>query len=77
MQVHVVVTAYGLQIGEVRDHRGLLAAEGQVDKVCHIPKIQLFRHGLKLRGLTNIKAVQPLCQVVQLVQIDGEHLHSL
>ena len=76
MQIHVVVTANGLQIGEVRDDGGLLTAEGQVDEILQFKKFQLVCHGLELRGLANIKAGQPPCQIVQLVQIDREHLQS-
>ena len=33
VQVHVVVTTDGSGVGKVGDDRGLLAAEGQVDKI--------------------------------------------
>ena len=58
------------QICEVRDHRRLLAAEGQVDEILHAGEIQLFSHRLKLRNLAHSKAVQPLCQIVQLIKVD-------
>lgn len=70
MDVHVVITANLFQICEVRDHRRLLAAEGQVDEILHAGKIQLFSHRLKLRNLAHSKAVQPLCQIVQLIKVD-------
>ena len=59
-----------LQIGEVCDHRRLLAAEGQVDKVPDVSQVELFRHCLKLRPLITPEAVQPLRQIVQLIHID-------
>ena len=70
MDVHVVITANLFQICEVRDHRRLLAAEGQVDEILHAGEIQLFSHRLKLRKLAHSKAVQPLCQIVQLIKVD-------
>ena len=68
--IHIVVTANGFQVREVCDNGGFLTAEGQVDEVFHVGQIQLLGHSLKLCGLANIKAVQPLGQIVQLVQVD-------
>ena len=65
--VQAVIPANLFQIGEVRDHRGLLAAEGQVDKILNIRQIPLCRHTLELRSLLLVEAVQPLGKVVQFV----------
>ena len=56
MDVHVVITANLFQICEVRDHRRLLAAEGQVDEILHAGEMQFFNHRLKLRKLAHSKA---------------------
>ena len=76
IEIHIVVTANRLQIGKVGDDRGLLTAEGQVDEVFQLEQLQLACHGLELRGLANIEALQPLCQIVQLIQIDTEVLRD-
>ena len=60
-----------LQIREVGDHRGLLAAECQVDEVLDAGQVQFEGHGFKLGVLTIGKAVQPLGQIIQLVHVDG------
>ena len=72
-----MVTANSGEVGKIGDDRGLLAAEGQVDEILQLEKLQLVRHRLKLRGLTGVKAVQPFGEVVQLLHIDHEHFHSL
>ena len=76
VEIHVMLTTDLLQIGEVRDDRCLLTAEGQVDEVFQLKQLQLACHGLELRGLANIEALQPLCQIVQLIQIDTEVLRD-
>ena len=52
------------------NHRCLLTTKGQVDEILHAGEIQLFSHCLKLRKLAHSKAVQPLCQIVQLINVD-------
>ena len=36
---------------------GLLAAEGQVDEILQLEKLQLVSHRLKLRGLAGVEAL--------------------
>ena len=72
-----MVTADGGEVGKVGDDRGLLAAEGQVDEIFQLKKLQLVGHRLKLRGLAGVEAVQPFGEIVQLVYIDREHLRAL
>ena len=72
-----MVAADGGEVGKVGNDRGLLAAEGQVDEILQFKKLQLVGHGLKLRGLAGVEAVQPLGKVVQLLHIDREHLRAL
>ena len=52
-----MVAADGGEVGKVGDDRGLLAAEGQVDEILQLEKLQLVRHRLKLRGLAGVEAV--------------------
>ena len=68
-----MVTANSGEVRKVGDDRGLLAAEGQVDEILQLEKLQLVRHRLKLRGLARIEAIQPLGKVVQLFHIDRQH----
>ena len=56
-----------LQIGEVDDDCGLLAAEGEVDEVLDVGQAKLDGHGLEFFDFTLAEAVQPFGQVVQLV----------
>jgi len=72
-----VVTANSGEVGKIGDDRGLLAAEGQVDEILQLEKLQLVRHRLKLCGLAGVEAVQPLGEVVQLLHIDREHFRAL
>ena len=44
LQRHVMLAAYSVQIRKVRDHRGLLAAEGKIDEVRHIKRTQPDRY---------------------------------
>ena len=59
------------QIREVGDHRGLLAAERQVDEVLDAGQVQFEGHGFKLGVLTIGKAVQPFGQIIQFIHIDA------
>ena len=59
-----------LQVGEVSDHRGVLTAEAQVDKVLDIRQLQLVGHGLELGVFALAEALQTLGEIVQFVQID-------
>jgi hypothetical protein len=77
VQVHVMVTANSGEVGKVCNDRGLLAAEGQVDEILQLEQLQLVSHGLKLRGLAGIEAVQPLGKIIQLLHVDREHLRAL
>ena len=77
VQVHVMVTADGGEVGKVGDDRDLLAAEGQVDEILQLKKLQIVDHRLKLCGLARIEAVQPFGEVVQLLHIDREHFRAL
>ena len=77
VQVHVVVAADGGEVGKVSNDRGLLAAEGQVDEILQLEKLQLVSHRLKLCGLAGVEAVQPFGEVVQFLHIDREHLRAL
>ena len=72
-----MVAADGGEVGKVGNDRSLLAAEGQVDEILQIEKLQFVGHGLKLRGLADVEAIQPLGEVVQLLHIDREHLRAL
>ena len=76
VQVHVVVAADGGEVGKVGDDRSLLAAEGQVDEILQLEKLQLVCHCLKLRGLAGVEAFQPLGEVVQFLHIDCTLLHA-
>jgi len=66
-----VLFAHPLQIGEIRDHCGLLAAEGEIDEVFDIRQAQFAGHSLELYVLALAKAIQPFGQIVQLVHIDA------
>ena len=70
MQIHVMVTAYRIQIGEVRDYSGLLTAEGQVNKIRDTLELKLIGHSLELSCLSKIKAFQALGKVVELIYVD-------
>ena len=72
-----MVAADGGEVGKVSDDRSLLAAEGQVDEILQFKKLQLVGHGLKLRGLAGVEAVQPFGEIVQLLHIDREHFRAL
>ena len=72
-----MVAADGGEVGKVGDDRGLLAAEGQVDEVLQLEKLQLVSHRLKLCGLAGVEAVHPLGEVVQILYIDREHFRAL
>ena len=67
MQGQIVALSNLLQIGEVGDNSCLLAAEAQVDKVLDPTDPQLYGCRLELRRLLICEAVQPLCQIIQLV----------
>ena len=60
-----------LQLGEVGDDRGPLAAKGEVDEILDVRQAQLAGHGLELFALTLAETAQPLGQVVQLVHVDA------
>ena len=77
LQRHVMLAAYSVQIRKVRDHRGLLAAEGKIDEVRHIKRTQPDRHSLELGSLIFVKAVQPPGQVVHLIQVGPHSLQPL
>ncbi len=62
--------AYPLQVGKIGNDRGPLTAEGQIDQIPDIRQLQLMGHGQELVILAFAEAVQPLCQIVQLVYID-------
>ena len=49
-----MVTADGGEVGKVSDDRGLLAAEGQVDEILQLKKLQLVGRCLKLCGLAGV-----------------------
>ena len=72
-----MVTADGGEVGKVGNDRGLLAAEGQVDEILQLEKLQLVSHRLKLCGLAGVEAFQPLDEVVQFLHIDRKHFRSL
>ena len=72
-----MVTANSGEVGKVCNDRGLLAAEGQVDEILQLKKLQLVRHRQKLRGLAAVEAFQPLGEVVQLLHVDREHFRAL
>ena len=76
MEVQVVIPADLLQVGKVGDHRGLLAAEGQVDEVRHIGSAQFIYHPLKLCQLAVRETIQPLGQIVQFIHIDLTSLQA-
>ncbi len=71
-----MVAANSGEVGKVGNDRGLLAAEGQVDEILQLKKLQFVGHCLKLRGLAGVEAVQPLGEVVQFLHIDREHLRA-
>ena len=77
VQVQVVIPSDLLQVGEVGDHRSLLAAKGQVDEVGHIGSAQSIRHPLELCQFSVRETVQPLDKVVQLIRIDPCSLQAL
>ena len=54
-----------------------MAAEGQVDQILQLEKLQLVGHRLKLRGFASIETIQPLGKVVQLLHVDREHFRAL
>ena len=71
-----MVTANSGEVGKVGNDRGLLAAEGQVDEILQLKKLQLVGHRLKLCGLAGVEAAQPFGKVIQLLHIDRKHFHS-
>ena len=71
-----MVAANSGEVRKVGDDRGLLAAEGQVDKILQLKQLQLVDHCLKLCGLSGVEAFQPLGEVVQFLHIDREHFRS-
>ena len=74
MQGHIVIPPNLFQIGEAGDDCCLLAPEGQVDEILDPTDPELYRRCLELRRLLICKTVQPLCQIVQLIQIDAATL---
>ena len=75
--IQIMAAANGCQVRKIRNNRCLLAAEGQVDQILHAGEIQLFGHGLELCVLADIEALQPLSQIIQLVQIDLHPLQTI
>ena len=71
IQIHIVFLPDFLKVRKICDDRGPLAAKGQIDEIFYLCDSQLVGHPLELGGLTVIKTVQPLGQVVQLVQGNG------
>ena len=69
-----MVAARLFQVVEIGDDRSPLAAEGEIDEVLQAAYAHLTGHGLKLRRLSLVKTVQPLCQIVQLAHIDQRAL---
>ena len=67
---HIVAPAHLLQLREVRDDRGLLAGEGQVDEGADIPILSCCGHALELCQFLIGETVQAAGQEVQLVNID-------
>ena len=67
-QIHIMVTAYCIQIREVRDYCGLLTAEGQVNKIRDTFQLEFISHSLELSRLPKIKAFQPLGKVVEFIR---------
>ena len=76
MEVHVVIPANLLQVGKVRNDRGLLTTKGQIDEVGHIGESHFRCHSLELGQLPVRKTVQPLDEVIQLVHIDSVSLQA-
>ena len=72
-----MVPSDSLQVREVRNDSGLLAAEGQIDEVFHIKDPRLDRHGLELCCFNIVEAVQSFGKVIQLVDIDSDLLQPL
>lgn len=60
-----------LQIGEIGDHGGSLAAKRQVDEIPDAGQVQLAGHGFKFDILALREAVQPLGQIIQLIHVDA------
>ena len=60
-----------LQIREIGDYGGSLAAKRQVDEILDVRQAQFAGHGLELFALTLAETVQPLSQEIQLVHIDA------
>ena len=77
VQLQKMLPANGLQIRKIRDDSGLLATEGQVDKVGHVVQAHLYRHSLELGQFSIGKAVQPPDQIVQLIHVDSRPLQPL
>ncbi len=72
----IVTAPYPRQVGEIRDDRGLLAAEGEVNEILHLKQLQPGGSALKLRLFPVVKAVQTLGEAIQLIQIDAGSLHG-
>ena len=72
-----MVSANFLQVGKIRNDRDFLAGEGQVDEIDNVGIVIADSGALELRDLLVGKAVQPLGQIVQLIQIDPAPLQPL
>ena len=72
-----MVSSNTLQVGKIRDDRDLLTGEGQVDEVDDIGIVIADSRTLELCQLLVREAVQPLGQIVQLIQIDPAPLQPL
>ena len=77
VHIQIMAAADFLQIREVGDHRCLLAAECQVDQMPHIEKAEPDSGRLEFCLFLRVKAVQPLGEVIHLIQIDCHLLQPL
>ena len=69
MGVQVMPAANGLQVGEVINDRDPVTAEGQVDEVLDRGNVSGRGDGFELDALVIVKALQPLGQIVQLIEV--------
>ena len=72
-----MVSSNTLQVGKIRDDRDLLTGEGQVDEIDNVGIVIADSRTLELCQLLVREAVQPLGQIVQLIQIDPAPLQPL
>ena len=77
MQVHEMLPADCFQVCKVIDDCGLITAEGEIDEIFNRGNSSRKSSCLKLKILIRFETLQPLGQIVQLIDVDFATLSLL